>query len=480
MNQQPTRTGQSGNWPAQLARYLDQFEQAWQSGNAPEIEQFLAGLEDQWKNWDQTTRSKLLEELIKLDLEFRWRQLHQAGGITADMAEQDTLVAGADESKRWFLEDYVRQHPQLGSSGKLSLELVLEEYRVRQLWGDSPTHQEYVKRFPDHGQDLPERLAQIDSDLPADADTASGQQTASATIPAEPLASGRFGDYELLGEIARGGMGVVYRARQISLDRTVAVKMILSGQLASEEDVRRFRTEAESAARLQHPHIVTIHEVGELKGQHYFSMDFIEGENLSDRVADGPLAPEAAAELVSKVATAIDYAHQQGILHRDLKPQNILIDSSQEPQITDFGLAKRIEGRSDLTGTGQILGTPSYMPPEQAGSDPSAVGPASDIYSLGAILYELVTGRPPFQAQTPLDTLMQVLSQEPVSPRLLNVSVPRDLETIILKCLQKQPSKRYTSAAELFEELGHYLEGKPIQARPVVREMIPRADSGPI
>ncbi|MEO2020870.1 MAG: protein kinase, partial [Pirellulaceae bacterium] len=450
----------------QLDKVCDQFEQAWQSGEIPEVSRFLAANADQWQHWPVASRRQLLEELIKLDLEYRWQEQDQSQR-TALVAEQDTIAGNDGGAKRLLLEDYVRQHPELGSSDRLSLELVLEEYRVRQRWGDQPLHQEYLKRFPDHGPQLQEKLVQVDADLSAEENTQYRQITSSNTVPSPALASGRFGDYELLEEIARGGMGVVYKARQVSLNRIVALKMILAGQLASEEDVRRFRSEAEAAANLQHPSIVRIYEVGTIDGQHYFSMDFIEGHSLADQAVLEPMEMEEAARLVSQVATAIEYAHQQGILHRDLKPHNVLMDAKNQPWVTDFGLAKRIEGQSDLTGTGQVLGTPSYMPPEQACADAAAVGPTSDVYSLGAILYELVTARPPFKAQTPLDTLLQVLGEEPVAPHSLNGSVPVDLETIILKCLEKDPRRRYQSAQELAEELGRYLAGEPIQARPI-------------
>jgi eukaryotic-like serine/threonine-protein kinase len=274
-----------------------------------------------------------------------------------------------------------------------------------------------------------------------------------------------FGDYELLTEIARGGMGVVYRARQISLNRLVALKMILAGQLAGKDEVRRFHLEAESAANLDHPGIVPIYEIGEHEGQHFFSMGFVEGTSLAARVVDGPLPPREAADLVRLVAEAIQYAHEKGVIHRDLKPANVLLDSQGRPKVTDFGLAKKLEGDSGLTHTGQVMGTPSYMPPEQA--DGKAVGPAADVYALGAILYCLLTGRPPFQAASPVDTLMQVVGQEPVPLRRLNASVKRDLEVICLKCLEKDPTRRYSSAAALGEDLRRFLNGEPISARPV-------------
>jgi Protein kinase domain len=278
-----------------------------------------------------------------------------------------------------------------------------------------------------------------------------------------------FGDYEVLRELARGGMGVVFQARQVSLNRPVALKMILAGQLANDIDVKRFYTEAEAAANLDHPGIVPIFEVGQHEGQHYFSMGFVEGQSLAQRLAGGPLPPREAATLLVNVAEAIEYAHGHGVIHRDLKPGNILLDRNGYPRVTDFGLAKKLEGDSGLTGSGQIMGTPSYMPPEQAGAKRGEVGPAADVYALGATLYALVTGRPPFQAATAMDTVLQVISEEPVAPRLLNPSVPRDLETICLKCLEKAPIRRYASAQALADDLGRWLGGEPIMARPAGR-----------
>ncbi len=286
---------------------------------------------------------------------------------------------------------------------------------------------------------------------------------------AGPGARHTFGDYELLQEIARGGMGVVYKARQLSLNRVVALKMMLPSLLASATAAPRFRAEAEAAANLQHPNIVAIHEVGEHEGRLYFSMDYIEGQSLAALVRDHPLPEETAARHVKTAAEAIHYAHRQGFLHRDLKPSNILIDEANQPRITDFGLAKRMDSDSGLTITGAVLGTPSYMSPEQAAGKGDQVGPASEVYSLGAILYELLTGRPPFQAATPLDTVLLVLNSEPVSPRLLAPKLNRDLETICLKCLEKEGRRRYQSAQELADDLDRYLNGKPILARPINR-----------
>lgn len=274
-----------------------------------------------------------------------------------------------------------------------------------------------------------------------------------------------FGEYELLEEIARGGMGVVFRARQHRLNRTVAIKMILAGELASEVEIQRFYAEAESAAQLDHPGIVPIFDVGHREGQHFFSMAFIEGESLADRIVGGPMPPREAAILVKKVCDAIQYAHDQGVIHRDLKPANILIDSNGQPRVTDFGLAKSLEHDHDLTGTGQILGTPGFMPPEQAKAKGGEIGPLADLYSIGAILYCVLTGRPPFQAASPLDTLLQVIERDPVPPAQLNHVIDEDLQTICMKCLSKSPDNRYASVRELGDDLARYLSGQAIHAR---------------
>jgi WD40 repeat protein/tRNA A-37 threonylcarbamoyl transferase component Bud32 len=285
---------------------------------------------------------------------------------------------------------------------------------------------------------------------------------------APPVEEGAFfGDYELLRKVAQGGMGVVFQARQQTLSRVVALKMILAGRLATEAEVRRFRAEAEAAARLDHPGIVPIYEVGEHAGHHFFAMGFVEGGSLADRLKGGPLPPREAAKLIEQVARAVAYAHERGIVHRDLKPANVLLDRDGRPRVTDFGLARMLAGEAHLTVSGQVVGTPSYMPPEQAAGKSEQIGPAADVYALGATLYCLLTGRPPFQAASVLETLKQVLEREPVPPRQLNAAVPRDLETVCLKCLEKEPARRYAGAEALAADLAHFLAGEPIQARPV-------------
>jgi serine/threonine-protein kinase len=274
--------------------------------------------------------------------------------------------------------------------------------------------------------------------------------------------------YEILGELGRGGMGVVYKARHIKLDRVVALKMVLAGAHAGKDQLARFYTEAQAVAHLHHHNIIQIYEVGEQSGLPYFSLEFVDGGSLSEKTAGKPQPPKEAVDMVWRLAEAMSYAHQHGIVHRDLKPMNVLLMRDGTPKITDFGLAKRLEGESSSqTRSGAILGTPSYMAPEQALGEVHDVGPLTDVYALGAMLYELLTGRPPFLAATPMDTVIQVIRDEPVPPSQLQPGLPRDAETICLKCLQKEQLKRYASAGELAEDLQRFLAGEPIKARPV-------------
>jgi WD40 repeat protein/tRNA A-37 threonylcarbamoyl transferase component Bud32 len=365
---------------------------------------------------------------------------------------------------------------ELAAPGRpaLLVELIALERELRWARGERPDRAEYLARFPGHATEVaaafeePGPSGEAEAFPPADPtlEDTPGDGGARGRSDMSPVAGRYFGDYELGRELARGGMGVVFKARQVPLNRTVALKMILSGRLASDAEVKRFYLEAEAAANLDHPAIVPIHEFGQHDGQHYFSMGFVEGQSLSQKLAAGPLPPREAARLLREVAGAVQYAHDHGVIHRDLKPANILLDAGEHPKVTDFGLAKKLEGDSELTASGQVVGTPSYMPPEQA-SGHQHVSPPADVYSLGAILYHLLTGRPPFQAASVMETLKQVVESEPVAPRALNAQVPRDLETIALKCLQKDPPRRYHSAAALATDLDNWLSGRPITARPV-------------
>jgi hypothetical protein len=347
------------------------------------------------------------------------------------------------------------------------LEAVLHGYLQAVDAGRAPDRDALLRQHPEFAAEMAaffanqDQLKRLAKGVAAPV-TAEAATLAPAVAPAPGTRLRYLGDYELLEEIDRGGMGVVYKARQISLNRMVALKMILAGEFASPEDVERFHREAEAAANLDHRNIVPIYEVGEYQGQHYFSMKLIQGSSLVCNSRSLPA--RRVAEIVAKVARAVHHAHQRGILHRDLKPGNILLDTQAQPHVTDFGLAKRVHGDVGHTRTGIIVGTPSYMPPEQARSE-KMLTTGADVYSLGAILYELLTGRPPFRADTPLDTILQVLGRDPEPPRKVQPCVDRDLETICLKCLHKEASQRYGSAEALAEDLERWLRHEPIAAR---------------
>ena len=443
------------SFSAEIDAICDRFEAAWKVGERPRIEDYFL------PQADAATQRQLLVELVKLDLGYRWQRASDRDAATI---EHGATPGGEPSRLSWKprLEEYLSGYPELGPPAELPVSLIATEYRTRLLAGDRPQREDYLARFPVQRDELNELLARM------------GNEGTKGPQPAEPswqlgTRVKYFGDYELLEEIARGGMGVVYKARQRSLNRIVALKMILAGQLAGEQDVQRFHAEAEAAAILDHPGIVPIYEVGEHEGQHFFSMGYVEGESLARRLASGPLAAKDAAELIVAVAEAVAYAHGNGVIHRDLKPANILLDCQGRPRITDFGLAKRVSGEGGLTATGQVLGTPSYMPREQALGSLDQIRETADVYALGATLYALLTGRPPFQSANPMDTLLQVISAEPVSLRQLNAKLSRDLETICQKCLEKEPRRRYATAQELADELRRYLDGKPIRARPIGR-----------
>jgi WD40 repeat protein len=421
---------------ASLDQLIERFEDAWERGPAPRLEDYLPPGE---------VRPAVLAELAHVDLERRLK------------AGQDVRV-----------ESYLQRFPALAADPQAVVSLVVREYQLRRRHESGVSAREYLARFPQYQRQLEERLP-ADPPLPTGPDGApitsgGGVTDGSPTLTAPSL--GRLGSYELLGELGRGGMGVVYKARQVHLDRLVALKVIRAGDHADPQELTRFRREAEAVARLQHPNVVQIFEVGEHGGLPFFSLEFCPGGSLERKLNGTPLPPPEAADLVRTLARAVQAAHEAGIIHRDLKSANVLLTAEGTPKVTDFGLAKKLDEASQ-TQSGAIMGTPSYMAPEQASGRSKEVGPAADVYALGAILYECLTGRPPFKAATAVDTVLQVLSDDPVPPRQLQPRTPRDLETICLKCLRKEAAQRYASAAELASDLGRWLTGVPVRARPV-------------
>lgn len=333
------------------------------------------------------------------------------------------------------------------------------------------TQPEHPEPVPEPSKTRPDSSSELTEDWSGRPRVAGGEPTVVSLSSSDDVRVStagvipRFGDYELIDEVGRGGMGVVYRARQKRLDRIVALKMIRDGRLASAVERERFQAEARASARLRHPHIVPIFEAGEVDGQPYFVMEFLSGGSLADRLRDGPQPPKDAARILIPIALAVDYLHEQGIIHRDLKSTNVLLDGSGTPFVTDFGLIKLLEGDSGLTATGAVMGTPSAMSPEQAAGRLERIGPRSDVYSLGVILYELLCGVPPFRGETPMQTLVEVLEREPEPPSRRRPDVPAPLESICLKALAKEPSERYATARELAHDLQRFLDDEPVRAQ---------------
>jgi serine/threonine-protein kinase len=444
-------------WLTPQPRYPDREERSdvarrlwerWQNGERPQVEEFLA----------------------------------EAGALDAD---EILAVLRVDQSERYRLgecvlaERYLQAFPALASDPERAIDLIFAEYLLREEMGTQPAAAGFLDRFPRYAEELKLQLELHQAMGTRNAQSAgagigAGAATVSRWNDFGRAARGdareglpRIPGYEILGILGRGGMGIVYRACRKELSRHVALKMVHAGGHASAAILARFRVEAEAVARLQHPNIVQIHDVGQFSGSPYLVLELIEGANLAQRIAGTPQMTEWSAELVETLARAIHAAHQQGVVHRDLTPANVLLTSDGSPKITDFGLAKLVVGGGELrTQTGELLGTPSYMAPEQAMSRHAAIGPATDIYALGAILYELLTGRPPFKAELPLETLRQVIADEPVAPSRLRPKLPKDLETICLKCLQKEPAQRYSDALALALDLRRFLDGRPILARP--------------
>lgn len=432
-----------------------EFWRLCEEGRRPDPRQFVAQL--------QVVQPRHVAAILRMDQRFRWHQ-------------DDPLPA----------ERYLKDFPAVAADADASFDLIYGEFLLREELGDEPECKDFLERFPDHTQrlrmqiELHQAIDNWEDDeqdtAPADPLTDSRQNFGRGAIQPGPLP--KIPGYEIQGILGRGGMGIVYQARQVGLNRLVALKMVVAGKYADAEHLARFKAEAEAAARLHHPHIVQIYDLGEHEGLPYLTLEFVSGGTLAGLLAGGPLEPHRAARMILAMAEAIDFAHQRGIVHRDLKPANVLLSaegrtnstgaarSHPTPKIADFGLAKLVlEDLSTKTETGALVGTPSYMAPEQASGQVHRIGPAADIYALGAILYELLTGRPPFKAATLVETLHLVLSAEPASLSRLQPRTPRDLATICLKCLEKEPRRRYASAAELADDLTRFLNDQPIRAR---------------
>jgi hypothetical protein len=383
-----------------------------------------------------------------------------------------------EAGERPTVEDFLARYPTLGESEEAVLDVIYQEFVIRRSLGESPAQEDYLRRFPSWSEALLRQFAvdeamrtdgeEIDRGTDGEAETQDGQGSrAAGSTPPGPAPPRWIDGYEVIEELGRGGMGIVYKALERRLDRVVAIKTISEAAFAAPSQRRRFLAEAAVIARIRHPHIIPIHAVGEDQGRPYFTLEFAEGGSLAERLARGPLAAREAAGLVETLARAVQAAHQAGVVHRDLKPSNVLLTADGTPKIGDFGLAKLLGEDSARTLSGEVLGTPSYMAPEQAEGRSQEAGPSADIYALGAILYHALTGRPPFLGASAVETLKLVASTDVVPPRRQRPDVPRDLETISLKCLEKEPGRRYGDPGALADDLRRFLDGRPIAARPV-------------
>jgi eukaryotic-like serine/threonine-protein kinase len=440
-----------------------EFQRRWWLGQAPKMESFVA-------EWPAISSGELAA-VARVDLRQRWRRGEHPGA-----------------------EEYLLRFVQLSDDAGLAVDLIYAEFLIREELGGEPSLVDFQRRYPQHAAELAaqvelHRALDVGDEQPhATKDTCQAEPASEPTLGPSAHPPSRFPslepNYEVQGEIGRGGMGVVYRARQVSLKRTVALKMVRAAECAGPELLSRFRAEAEAVARLHHPQIVQIYDYGEHEGLPYLALELMEGGTLAGHLNGTPWTARRAAALVETLARAVHFAHEQGVIHRDLKPANVLVSSkfkvqgsNSEPcltncelKITDFGLAKVFRDNASVhTQSGALLGTPSYMAPEQAAGRLQQIGPATDVYALGAILYELLTGHPPFRGETPIETLQQVLSSEPVSIRLAAPRLPRDLATICSKCLSREPQRRYSSAADLAGDLSRFLADQPIRARPISR-----------
>jgi len=450
---------------ANIEALVADFEQAWRGGCPPALADFLPR--------EVAKRREALLALVPVDLEYRWKLANSLDSVAGSLDSTLAPKPGGGLSRRPRIEEYLREFPELAPIGELPLELVAVEYRARHRWGDRPPRTDPTARFPSLGAALAAALGRVDEELAAE----------ELTVPLEPAAVGTdefrkpsewpvVPEHDVLKFLGRGGMGIVLQARHKVLDRLVAVKMPLAGDWMDDADRQRFLREARATARLRHPNICTIFEVGETGNRPYITMAFIEGESLGQWARHQKPKAREAAEMVAVLARAVEFAHQQGVVHRDIKPQNVMVDrASGQPILMDFGLAKEMAlTQSELTQSGQVLGTPAYMAPEQAAGQLRDVGPWSDIYALGAVLYHLLCGRPPYVGNSG-EVLRQVQVDEPPAPHKLAPHTHRDLETICLTAMAREPLRRYASAAALASDLQRFIDGEAILAR---REGWPR------
>lgn len=414
----------------EITSLVREFQRYWENGEQPSVKTFFSRVKDE-------ERSQLVQSIVPVDL--RWRSQDSIRSAKAEYYD------AAPESKE-LIDHLIAVHVGVVDSNEAT----------HHSSGLSQTVNEIT---------LEHTLRSPENDV--DGHTLTANAVERIAVGRVGVPRSRFGDYELVEEIGRGGMGVVFKAKQLGLNRMIALKTILAPHLAGPDQILRFRREAEAAAKLDHSGIVSVYDSGTVQDTHYFSMAYIEGGSLSDLLKNGPMNQIEAARLIVTIADAVDYAHRQGVVHRDLKPSNVLLNRDGDPLVADFGLAKIMSLDSEATVSGRILGTPSYMAPEQASGKTSEVGPHSDIYAIGAILYRMLTGRPPFQEDTPSSTVRAVLDQDVVPPRKMRRGIHRDLETICLKCLEKEPADRYRSAGELAVDAQHFLNDEPIKAQPV-------------
>ena len=474
-----------------LKELVERFDVTWHSGSEPTIKEFIGT--DTARDLNDHDRQQLLVELVMVDMEYRWRR------TTVDIRSSDSVARDVATNQfglpeRPWIEDYLRIYPELGSARTLPTRLVANEFRIRHRWGDRPSIDEYFHRFDQDRDQLRGQLMAVQKRVRTDSrsvlsircphchrsiEFAEGDLSdvdcpscgcqfnmlvADAAVDTR-LKSRRLAHFELREKVGVGSFGSVWKALDTELDRIVALKIPRHGQLSPGE-VEQFLREARAAAQLRHSHIVAVHEVGRDEDMVYIASEFVEGASLESYLKDQLFSPREATALCIQLAEALEHAHQHGVVHRDLKPANIILDWAQQAHITDFGLAKRDSGEITMTMDGKLLGTPSYMSPEQASGQAHRSDRRSDVYSLGVILFELLTGELPFRGNVRM-LLHCVIHDDPPSPRRLNNSIPKDLETICLKCLEKDPRKRYATANEFADELRRFLKGQPILARSI-------------